>query len=262
MEYPFTSVTLRPGEVLVEPINIEIITTDTEQKSSDIPNTILSTNIIEIEYGNADTPPTVQTSSIIINEDGCYVTRTSNWMTKNNTVPLFNFLVNTIPWEQQEITIAGKKAHQQRLTCGFGDPGVKHKYSGAEVILHPWTYEIWSIKQRIEGETGIKFNSCLLNYYRNKNEYISFHADKEVSEPDCTVVTISLGSSRKFLLQRKIAGKLAGPVIEIMLNDGDELIMWGETQKKWQHSIPKYKKSDGDVGPRISLTFRRLVQKP
>ncbi|RZA06220.1 MAG: alpha-ketoglutarate-dependent dioxygenase AlkB, partial [Proteobacteria bacterium] len=42
---------------------------------------------------------------------------------------------------------------------------------------------------------------------------------------------------------------------ELVLNHGSLLIMGGEMQHAWEHSVPKTAK---DPGPRINLTFRVL----
>jgi alkylated DNA repair dioxygenase AlkB len=45
--------------------------------------------------------------------------------------------------------------------------------------------------------------------------------------------------------------------VELLLSHGSVLIMQGETQHYWQHSVPKQAKVDK---PRINLTFREIIK--
>jgi len=45
----------------------------------------------------------------------------------------------------------------------------------------------------------------------------------------------------------------------IMLESGSLLLMWGTSQRDWQHSVPR---SRGVVEPRINLTFRSVETAP
>jgi len=65
---------------------------------------------------------------------------------------------------------------------------------------------------------------------------------------------LSLGGSRMFHLRHKHQKKLRH---SIELTHGSLLLMSGETQHQWQHQIPKTKK---EVGPRINLTFRKVME--
>ncbi|CAF3798372.1 unnamed protein product, partial [Rotaria sp. Silwood1] len=44
----------------------------------------------------------------------------------------------------------------------------------------------------------VKFAYCLVNLYRNGNDYINFHADNEAKD---IIASISLGATRKFLVR-------------------------------------------------------------
>jgi len=60
-----------------------------------------------------------------------------------------------------------------------------------------------------------------------------------------------LGAARKFLLKHNQTKQK----IAIILESGSLLLMKGETQEKWMHSLPKTKKIQK---PRINLTFRYI----
>jgi alkylated DNA repair dioxygenase AlkB len=42
-----------------------------------------------------------------------------------------------------------------------------------------WTPVLFSLKVRIEQEFGCQFNGVLLNLYRNHNDSVAWHRDKE-----------------------------------------------------------------------------------
>lgn len=44
----------------------------------------------------------------------------------------------------------------------------------------PWSPELMEIRAKVEGLTGILFNSVLLNYYRDGNDSVAWHSDRMV----------------------------------------------------------------------------------
>ena len=107
---------------------------------------------------------------------------------------------------------------------------------------------------------SIGLNSAMINCYRNNKSYIPFHADDE-SDLDrrAPIITISLGQSRSMLFRDKRSKEtLQTTTVE----HGDLLIMSGESQNLYEHSISS--RSDNLSVPdefRISITFRK-VKKP
>jgi alkylated DNA repair dioxygenase AlkB len=165
----------------------------------------------------------------------------------------FNQLLNTINWKQDAITILGKKIDLPRLTAWYGEVSKDYSYSAIENSSNAWTPELLEIKSRIEKQSQIEFNSVLLNLYRNGNDSVSWHRDKEkVLRKNPVIASVSFGATRKFKFRHVNDHKL---VKTIDLTSGTFLLMKGETQHNWEHHIPKQK----DVTkPRINLTYRIL----
>lgn len=163
---------------------------------------------------------------------------------------LFTLLRDRVPW-RQEITIFNRPV--PRLTAWFADPGLVYRYSGITHEPEPWLPELCDLRRRVEAAAGAKFNSVLLNYYRDGNDSVSWHADDEPElGTNPVIASVSLGAVRRFLLKhRKNRERIA-----IDLESGSLLIMAGTLQHHWLHCIPKTK---AKVGPRINLTFRRLL---
>ncbi|MDG4655303.1 hypothetical protein P6F25_23735 [Chryseobacterium arthrosphaerae] len=65
-----------------------------------------------------------------------------------------------------------------RLTAWYGDDN-SYDLDGNVSTTHSWTPELLSLKQRIEQEFGYRFNGVLLNLYRNNNDSVAWHRDKE-----------------------------------------------------------------------------------
>ncbi|KAJ5130027.1 Oxoglutarate/iron-dependent dioxygenase [Penicillium bovifimosum] len=141
------------------------------------------------------------------------------------------------------------------------------------------------------------YNFCLVNYYASGEDSIAFHSDDERflgAQPN--IASLSLGGERDFLMKHKpfvdtgvsngagaagtrvsgtrvtgVSGTVSGggldgsattPVqqIKMKLGSGDMVVMRGETQANWLHSIPKRKGRAGEMTRgRINITFRRAV---
>jgi alkylated DNA repair dioxygenase AlkB len=73
--------------------------------------------------------------------------------------------------------------------------------------------------------TGERFNSCLLNLYRDGADYVGWHADDETAYgPNATICSISLGEARDFQLRNKADHKQK---LEYKLSGGDLFVMKG-----------------------------------
>ncbi len=181
---------------------------------------------------------------------------------------LFSNLRENIDWRQDHITLYGKTHPLPRLTSWYGDEDAFYQYSGIHMHPSPWNSDLLSIKNKIEKQFSFAFNSVLINYYRSENDSMGWHSDdeKELGE-NPIIASVSFGGARKFGFKpkkkefenHKISTNLAKIDIEkfeIELTHGSLLLMQGETQKYWNHAIPKSKKN---TEPRINLTFRKII---
>jgi len=166
----------------------------------------------------------------------------------------FERLLETVPWQQDEIVMFGKKTPLPRLTAWFGDRGASYTYSGITMQPHEWSEDLLVIKDVVESYAHVRFNSLLLNQYRNGQDGVAWHADDEPELGAQPVIgSLSFGAARKFQLRRKDD---PNEKREIELSSGDLLVMSGNTQALWLHQVPKTSKV---VGPRINLTFRQIA---
>ncbi|MEW7280443.1 alpha-ketoglutarate-dependent dioxygenase AlkB [Aquimarina sp. 2201CG1-2-11] len=174
-----------------------------------------------------------------------------NFFTLEESNNLFNTLLNTIQWQQDDITVFGKTYPQPRLTALYANNNIPYKYSNITMHPKPFTKELIWIKEKIENIASCQFTGCLLNLYRTGKDSNGWHSDDEKELGEFPVIaSLSLGQARWFHFKHKSNKKLQQ---KILLEPGSLLIMKGETQKYWLHQIPKTSKK---ITPRINLTFR------
>ncbi len=177
-----------------------------------------------------------------------------NFYSNEDAIHYLKALQYCIAWRQEPIRMFGKWMLQPRLTALYGDPNVPYGYSGIEMEALPFTKELEQIKNRLQDFTKQEFTHVLCNYYRNGQDSMSWHRDNEAvlgNKP--TIASLTFGASRVF--QLRPYGKKE-PKLSIELSDGSLLLMGGESQQYWEHQLPKTKKV---LGPRINLTFRKLI---
>ncbi len=165
---------------------------------------------------------------------------------------LFEQLNSSLKWRQDLIRVFGREIRIPRLNAWYGDEGKTYTYSGNSMCPQKWTPTLTLIKERIEKEIGLNFNSVLANLYRDGKDSVSWHSD---DEPELginpVIASVSFGETRRFQLRHKSNKELER--VEIPLTHGSLLIMKGTTQHYWKHQIPKTAKK---IGARINLTFR------
>ena len=169
------------------------------------------------------------------------------------TEPLFQQIMNETVWEKPEMVMFGKKYSQAGLSTWYTDTEIPYVYSGITRQPHQMTVALANILRLCEDATSASFNSVLVNLYRDGNDSVSWHADnEEINGSEPVIASVSLGATRRFDLRHKETGE----TVRVDLEDGSLLVMSGLSQHCWVHQIAKTK---AKVGPRINLTFRRVV---
>ena len=99
-------------------------------------------------------------------------------------------------------------------------------YSGITVEPEPWTPTLLKIKSRIEEVSDVRFNSVLLNYYRNERDSVSWHSDDEPElGKDPIIGSVSFGEVRDISTKTQINKSLR---FSRDLPDGSYLEMAGK----------------------------------
>ena len=176
----------------------------------------------------------------------------------DNATALYHTLLNELPWQPDIVTLFGKTHITTRKIVWMGDTDADYQYSGHVRQTVPWSDIVFHVKQKIEQalvEIGVtaNFNTCLLNYYPSGADGMGYHADDEKELGHQPVIaSLSLGATRKFVFKHK----KTQDKVELYLESGQLVVMHGDTQTFWKHTITKTKTVDTG---RISLTFRYML---
>lgn len=139
---------------------------------------------------------------------------------------LLKYLLATVPWQQSKVIMYDKEVLTPRLSAWFGDRPIR---ADDKRIPIPWIPELLSLKTKIEGHTGMVFSGVLLNYYRDGNDSVAWHADKDtIPGLKTEIASVSLGQERNFDFRNK---ENHIQRYSIKLEYGSLLLMKGDLQK-------------------------------
>jgi alkylated DNA repair dioxygenase AlkB len=153
-----------------------------------------------------------------------------------------------MPWRQGTMWRYERYVDEPRLTAWIG--------RGRNVPF-PALLEVYKAVRR---RYGVDFDGFGMSYYRDGNDSVAFHRDREMRWLDDTIIAIlSLGARRPFLVKSRHPPRNAR-----ILNDGaggsdfsptsgDLLVLGGRAQADWLHAVPKV---PGLAAGRISVQWR------
>jgi len=164
----------------------------------------------------------------------------------------YKCLFDKILWKHDEAIVQGQRIYTKRKVAWYGDEAYSYTYSNINKVALPWIKELLELKKLVEEKTGETYNSCLLNFYLNGSETMGWHCDAEKDlKHHGAIASLSLGSQRKFSFKHRKSKES----ISVTLEEGSLLLMKGEIQTFWLHSLPSSKTV---LTPRINLTFRTI----
>jgi alkylated DNA repair dioxygenase AlkB len=175
----------------------------------------------------------------------------AQWIDPVDARAIFDAVRSEIAWETHRIRLFGREIDAPRQSCWIGDPGTDYTYSRTRFAPRSWTPTLTALRRRLREELGVDFNSVLANRYRDGRDSMGWHSDDEPelgTQP--VIASLSFGAVRRFDLRHR---NDATQRHAIDLESGSLLLMQGETQRHWQHALPRTAKPCGE---RINLTFR------
>jgi alkylated DNA repair dioxygenase AlkB len=185
-------------------------------------------------------------------DDGGALTLHEDWLAPAAAAQLFGMLLEEIDWKQRSIRMMGREVLQPRLTAWYGDAA--YTYSGVTLAPLPWMPLLSELRDHLIADVGECFNSVLCNMYRTGADSMGLHSDDEKElGPRPVIASVSLGAARRFVLRHK---RKREPPVTVELTHGSLLVMGGTAQAFWKHAVPK---DPSATGPRINLTFRRIL---
>lgn len=171
-----------------------------------------------------------------------WVDHVPGWLAGADKV--FEDVLTSRAWGQRTRRMYDKEVLEPRLTAPW------NAYSG-DTLEPPILEEIRHVLSERYQRT---FDSVGFNLYRDGRDSVAWHADRIPKEVEVPIVAlVSLGEPRKFQLRPK-GGRIAHT---FLLGDGDLLVTGGDTQRTWEHAVPKVK----EAGPRISIAFRHDMRR-
>lgn len=128
------------------------------------------------------------------------------------------------------------------------------------------------LQQQAESLTNQTYNQFVVNWYLDGNDYIAMHSDYcKNRKPESSIVVVNLSLLgddedvksnevlRHFTLKRKLHARrnVICSTFKTPLLNGTIIEMGGKTQELYRHGVTKV--TDGQPGPRISLTLRNYI---
>ncbi len=178
------------------------------------------------------------------------------WLDEVSADALFQQLQHQISWSVHRIRIFGKLVDSPRLSYWIGDPGTEYLYSGTKFAPQPWPAVLDVLRQKLQIDLKLPFNSVLANLYRDGGDAMGWHSDDERElgrQP--VIASLSLGATRRFCFKHRYD---PNNKLSLDLAHGSLLVMGGDTQTQYRHALPRTRKP---IGARINLTFRQIISR-
>jgi alkylated DNA repair dioxygenase AlkB len=164
---------------------------------------------------------------------GSFIDRVPGWVDGDQT--LLEELLSTVCLQSERRMMYERMVDVPRLTAAVPEDG-----------RHPLLVRMATALSRRYGED---LSSVTLAFYRDGNDSVAWHRDRELADrPTATVAIVSLGGPRRFLVRR--AG--GGPSTAFSVGLGDLMVMGGDCQRDFEHAVPKTSRA----APRMAVMFR------
>jgi alkylated DNA repair dioxygenase AlkB len=170
-------------------------------------------------------------------DDESWVDHGTEWVRGSDV--LFEQILATRPWAQRSRRMYDQVVQEPRLTAPWN-------LASGEPLEPPVLEEI---RVLLSDRYERVFDSMGFNLYRDGSDSVAWHGDRIDKQIDRPIVAlVCLGEPRKFLLRPKGGGTS----LSFFLGRGDLFVTGGQTQRTWEHSVPKV----AQAGPRISVGYR------
>ena len=128
-----------------------------------------------------------------------------------------------------------------------------YKVSGGSPPNTVMTDRLKEITAAVNAALGTNFNTILLNKYKDGDDCIGYHRDRETGWREGTgFATLAFGAERDFLVKHEASGE----VTSVPHKDGCAIHMPSPMNQEYFHCVPKRKRVKDC---RISLTYREIV---
>lgn len=162
-------------------------------------------------------------------------------------------LIAETDW-QYDYFAFGRRFSVPRLQSWHAEEGIYYRYSDNFLERKDWNASLLELKRIVEQQTQHPFNSVLMTYYRDGNDFVDWHADNESELGDQPyIASLTFGTGRQFQYRHNVDGS----TFSITPAHGELLLMEPDFQHHWQHCVPLEQQISE---PRINLTFRNVLK--
>jgi alkylated DNA repair dioxygenase AlkB len=156
------------------------------------------------------------------------------WLT--GSAELFDELQVQADWEQRTRWMFNQRVTEPRLTAEY-----------PQAAQAPQALQ--DIAAVLSEHYGTRYDKLWINLYRDHRDGTSWHGDVIGKHQEQSIVPVlSLGATRRFLIRPRAGGASVG----LRPASGDLIVMGGQAQVDWRHSVPKQATA---TGARISVNF-------
>jgi alkylated DNA repair dioxygenase AlkB len=161
-------------------------------------------------------------------------------------------LLNDLDWERRDAPRSEYYFNDFPAPYSYGQGKGRRTYHP-----HPYHPIILTVRKQLETLTGVVFEACFVNCYRNQSDHLGWHADNSPEMDDVRpIAIISFGAEREIWFRPKSE---VNRIEKLKLEHGSAAIMAPGMQDAWEHRIPK---AGFQCSERVSLTFRGYCAEP
>lgn len=153
--------------------------------------------------------------------------------------------------------------NKSKVNCFYADAGINElKISKETVIPNPWNDNIRKIKNAISSSNIFKPNVCIVSGLISSSDSINKKRENNLNDINNTLCIGIIGGTRRMIFrsyeQKECEVKLPKK-IEIEINNGDVLYMYGNTNEYFSHEIPSIRKKESFIYKKhYSVLFKHI----
>ena len=165
----------------------------------------------------------------------------------------FDSLRNEVAWVNRDAPRDECFMASDSLEYTYGK-GVTRTYNSVE--FHS---AVLAVMEKLNIDFDCSYNVCFLNYYKSDKQHLGWHAD-DSPEMDKThpIAVVTFGAVRDIWVKQKDYKGNIPDEDKYLLENGSLFVMPPGFQEDNLHKIPKH---DKVCGGRISLTFRKFINR-
>ena len=167
------------------------------------------------------------------------------WLARDRADALLETIRTTTVWRRERRTMYDSVVDIPREQAWYGE-------GPPDLMAGPMQDDVALVRSELESLLSVRFAYVLFNRYRDGNDSVAWHSDREAARIVQPVIALlTLGATRAFDVREKATPQR---IVSVDLDHRDLLVMSGASQATYEHRVSKLARR---VGERISLTYRQ-----